>query len=75
MKTNEPMLTQQLSEEDLKKIVQTPMEVGRYPVHGREWKSCVREVTATSEAVFGQEGGVRNGAAGPQREDGRSREG
>ena len=30
MKANEPVLTQQLSEEGLKKIVQTPMEVGCY---------------------------------------------
>ena len=55
MKTNEPVLTQQLSEEDLKKIVQTPMEVGRYPVHGQGVERCVREVTAASEAVFGQD--------------------
>ena len=33
MNTNEPVLTQKLSEEDLKKIVQMPMEVRRYPVH------------------------------------------
>ena len=35
VKTDEPVLTQQLSEEDLKKIVQASMEVGHYPVHGR----------------------------------------
>ena len=46
IKTNEPVLTQQLPEEDLKKIVQTPMEVGRYPVHGQRVERCVREMTA-----------------------------
>ena len=55
MKTNEPLLTQQLSEEDLEMIVQTPMEVGRYPVHGQGVGGCVREVTAAQEAVFGQD--------------------
>ena len=34
MKTNEPVLTQRLSEEGLKKTVQTPMEVSRYLEHG-----------------------------------------
>ena len=55
MKTNEPVLTQQLSEEGLKKTVQTPMEVGRCPVHGQGVERCVREVTAALEAVFGQD--------------------
>ena len=55
MKTNEPVLTQQLSGEDLKKIVLTALEVGRYPVHGQGAGSCVREVTAAPEAVFGQD--------------------
>ena len=55
MKTNEPVLTHQLSEEDLKMIVQTPMEVGLYPVHGQGVERCVREVTAALEAVFGQD--------------------
>ena len=37
MKTNEPVLT----EEDQKKIVQTPTEVGRYPGHmGSEWEGA-----------------------------------
>ena len=49
MKTNEP------SEEDLKKIVQTPMEVGRYPENGQEAERCVREVTAAPEAVSGHD--------------------
>ena len=46
MKNNEPVLTQQLSEEDLKKIAQKPMEVGRYQVHGQGVERCVREMTA-----------------------------
>ena len=46
MKTNEPVLTQQLSEENHDKIVQTPMGVGCCPVHGQEVERCVREVTA-----------------------------
>ena len=54
MEANEPVLTQQLSEEDLKKIDRTPMEVDRHPVHGQGVERCVREVTAAPEAVFGQ---------------------
>ena len=55
MKGNEPVLTQRLSEEDLKRIFQTPTEVGRYPVNGQGVERCVRDVTAASEAVFGQD--------------------
>ena len=47
MKTNDPVLTQQLSKEDLKKIVQTPMEVSRYLIkHEHGVERCVREVNA-----------------------------
>ena len=46
IKTNERVLAQQLSEEDLKKIVQTPIDVGRYPGYGQGVERCVREVTA-----------------------------
>ena len=55
LKTNEPVLTQHLSEEDPKKMFQTPMEVGLYPVHGQRVARHVRELTAASEAVFGQD--------------------
>ena len=55
MKTNEPVLTKQLSEEDLKDIVQTPMEVGCCPVHGQGVERCVKDVTAALDAVFGQD--------------------
>ena len=64
MKTNEPVLTKQLSEEGLKKIVQTRIEVGCYPVHGHGVERCVREVAAASEAIFGpnRRDGFDNGA-------------
>ena len=56
MKTKKPVLTQQLSEEDLKKIVETPMKLGRYPVHGQGGVGrCVREVTVAPKTVFRQD--------------------
>ena len=51
----EPVLTRDLTKEDLMKIRAAPMEVAHYPVHGQGVERCVREVTVASESVFGEE--------------------
>ena len=51
----EPILTQSLTDEDIKEFETQPMIVPPMPVHGQSMERCVKEVTAASESVFGYE--------------------
>ena len=49
----EPILTLELSEDQIKELVTAPMIVPDLPVHGQSMERCVKEVTAAAEAVYG----------------------
>ena len=51
----EPVLTLNITEEQLRGFESTPMSVPHIPVHGQSMERCVKEVTAAAEAVFGYE--------------------
>ena len=53
--TCEPILTQNMTEAELKSLEASPMAVPVAPVHAQNVERCVKEVTAASEAVYGYE--------------------
>ena len=50
----ESILTCSMSNEQIQELEHCQMRVGNYPVHGQNVERCVKEVTAASQAVFGQ---------------------
>jgi hypothetical protein len=52
---SEPVLTLDLTEEQIRSFENSPMPVPYIPVHGQSMERCVKEVTAAAEAVFGYE--------------------
>ena len=50
---NEPILTLELTEEEIREFEDAPMVVPDIPVHGQSMERCVKEVTAAAEAVYG----------------------
>ena len=54
-KTTEPVLTLQLTDEEVKSFELAPMSVPTMPVHGQSVERCVKEVSAASQAVYGYE--------------------
>ena len=49
----EPVLTLELTLEEILKFESAPMVVPDIPVHGQSMERCVKEVTAAAEAVYG----------------------
>ena len=49
------MLTLTLTDGQIKELEDETMQVGGYPMHGKNVERCVKEMTAASQAVFGQE--------------------
>ena len=56
------MLTLTLTDGQIKELEDKTMQVGRYRVHGQNVERCLKEVTAASQTVFGQE--TRDGYIG-----------
>ena len=48
----EPPLSMDLVTEDLQKIIDEPMKVPKWPVHGQSIERCVKMVTEASQKVF-----------------------
>ena len=52
---HEPLLTCDFSKEELLRVVDTPMTVPKFPVHGQSIERCVQAVTRASSSVFGHD--------------------
>ena len=51
----EPILTKELSHDEIDHLIESPMIVPSMPVHGQAVERCVKEVTAASMAVYGND--------------------
>ena len=54
-RAHEPLLSCHLSKDDLKAFIIKPMEVSKYSGHTQPIERAVKEVTAASAAVYGEE--------------------
>ena len=54
-RAHEPILSCHLSKDDLKVFIIKPMEVSKYSGHTQPIERAVKEVTAASAAVYGEE--------------------
>ena len=52
---HEPLLTCDFSKEELLRVVDTPMTVPKFSVHGQSIERCVQAVTRASSSVFGHD--------------------